>query len=276
MFGDGAYADRSLRGEADHRKLSTRDRAFARQLAYGTIQRRDTLDYVLGALSDRPVDALDESLRDALRIGLYQLLFMDSVPDHAAVGQTVELAKLEHGGGARLANAVMRRATREAAELVGQLTGESPGDAALLHSHPEWLVRLWWDLLGPDEALALMRCDNLAPESAVRANELLVTADEVRDALEAQGLSSHAAPGLPEGIVVEGTFDALGSPLFQERCAHPAIARLDARRARARPPAGRAGARPLRRARSQDHPHRCADAGARRARGRGAQPQARR
>ena len=221
VFADGAYADRTLRGEADQLNLSTRDRGFARQLAYGTIQRRDTLDYVLGALSARPVEALDDSLRDALRIGLYQLLFMDSVPDHAAVEQTVELAKLENGRGARLANAVMRRATREAADLVGQLTGESPADAALLHSHPEWLVRLWWELLGPDEALALLRCDNLAPESAVRANELLVTAGEVRAALEAEGLSSRSAPGLPEGIVVEGSFDVHGSPLFRSGALTP-------------------------------------------------------
>src|ERR687884_36700 len=111
-------------------------------------------------------DKLSVARRCAFRV-------MRRVPDHAAVEQTVELAKLERGGGHRFANAVMRRATREAEGLVAELTSDSPADAAVLHSHPEWLARMWWDALGREEALGLMARDNEAPESAVRANELV-------------------------------------------------------------------------------------------------------
>ena len=70
---EGAYADRAFTAEAERYELSPRDRAFAQQLVYGTLQRQATLDYVLTALSARPVEAIDPPLRDALRIGLYQL-----------------------------------------------------------------------------------------------------------------------------------------------------------------------------------------------------------
>ena len=212
---DDAFADRAFNAEAERYELTPRDRAFAQQLLYGTLQRRATLDYVLTALSARPVASIDPPLRDTLRLGLFQLLFLGGVPDHAAVEQTVELAKLERGGGHRFANAVMRRATREAEGLVAELTSDSPSDAAVLHSHPEWLVRMWWDALGREEALALLTRDNETPESAVRANELVITRDELRDVLLDLGVESTPVEDLPEGLVLDAPFDVHGSLLFE-------------------------------------------------------------
>jgi len=217
----GAFADRAFVAEAERAGLDGRERAFAQQLVYGTVQRRATLDHVLAALSARPVGSIDPPVRDALHLGLYQVVYLSGVPDHAAVEQTVEMAKLESRGGHGFANAVMRRAAREARTLVGELTAGSPAEAAVLHSHPEWLVRLWWDALGPEAALALLECNNTAPESAVRANELVTTAAELRAALEAGGAIVRAAAGLPEGLVVEGRFDAHGSELFESGALMP-------------------------------------------------------
>jgi 16S rRNA (cytosine967-C5)-methyltransferase len=212
---DGAFADRAFQAEAERSDLGPRDRAFAQQLAYGTLQRQATLDHVLTALSARPVEAIDPPLRDTLRLGLFQLLFLGGVPDHAAVEQTVELAKLERGGGHRFANAVMRRATREAEGLVAELTADSPADAAVLHSHPEWLVRMWWDALGAESALALLERDNEAPEKALRANELVITRDELREVLRDIDVTARPVPELPEGLVLETPFDVHGSLLFE-------------------------------------------------------------
>jgi 16S rRNA (cytosine967-C5)-methyltransferase len=212
---EGAYADRAFVSEAERYELAPRDRAFAQQLVYGTLQRQATLDYVLTALSARPVDDIDPPLRDALRLGVYQLVYLASVPDHAAVEQTVELAKLERGGGHRYANAVMRRAAREAQGLVAELTADSPSDAAVLHSHPEWLTRMWWDALGPEEAVKLLARDNQTPESAVRANELIITRDELRDVLHDMDVTALPVPELPEGLVLETPFDVHRSLLFE-------------------------------------------------------------
>src|SRR5688500_10239231 len=155
-FGEDAYADRVFRAEADRVGLDQRDRAFAQRLAYGAIQNRATLDYVVTALSSRPAETIELPLLNALRLGVYQVALLDGVPDHAAVGQTVELAKDNGHGGHRLVNAVMRRATREAGDLIAQLTDHSPAEAAVRHSHPEWVVRTWWEALGPEETVALL------------------------------------------------------------------------------------------------------------------------
>ena len=220
-FGEGAYADRAFRAEAQRAGLDARDRAFAQRLAYGTIQNRRTLDYVIIALSSRGADSIDLPLLNALRLGIYQVALLDGVPDHAAVGQTVDLAKQHGHGGHRLVNAVMRRATREAGELIADLTDHSPAEAAVRHSHPEWVVRMWWDAFGRDETVALLERDNSAAENAVRTNELLVTLGEVMDELTQQGVESHAADDLPEGLVVEGQFDTHGSKLFKEGAIMP-------------------------------------------------------
>jgi 16S rRNA (cytosine967-C5)-methyltransferase len=85
---DAAWADRAFRAEADRAQLDPRDRAFAQQLAYGTVQRTRTLDHALAAASSRPLNQVDPALLDALRLGAYQVLFLDGVPDHAAVEST--------------------------------------------------------------------------------------------------------------------------------------------------------------------------------------------
>jgi 16S rRNA (cytosine967-C5)-methyltransferase len=154
----GAYADRAL--QAEGAGLDTRDRAFAQQLAYGTVQRRNTLDHVIDAFVER--EPPDEA-RAALQLGLYQLLFLDGVADHAAVGESVELIKGHRASG--MVNAVLRRVAREGFELPAD---DTPHGAALRHSHPEWIVRLWWDWLGPDETRDLLAAGNRAPERSQR------------------------------------------------------------------------------------------------------------
>ena len=183
VFEDGAWADRALRGEAERLGLDARDLALATRLAYGAVQRRATLDHVIETLSGRSLDRLEPAVVAALRLGIFQLVYLDRVPDHAAVGESVELAKAESRGGAGLVNAVLRRAAREAAALVGALPDRTPEEAALRHSHPEWIARLWWDAFGADTARALMAADNEPAEAALRANTLRITAAELAQRL---------------------------------------------------------------------------------------------
>lgn len=212
VFEQDAWADRALHGEADRLRLDARERALATRLAYGTVQRRSTLDHVIEALADRRLDRLEPAVVAALRLGVYQLAFLDRVPDHAAVGESVELAKARSRSGAGLVNAVLRRATREATALVAALPDRTPEQAAIRHSHPEWIARLWFEQLGASEARALMAADNEAAEAALRVNTLRSTPAEVRDAL---GVATHPAAGLPEGLVLGAPFDAHGSPLWE-------------------------------------------------------------
>jgi 16S rRNA (cytosine967-C5)-methyltransferase len=216
VFERGAYADRALASEAAG--LGPRDRALATRLAYGTIQRRATLDHVAGALSGRSLEALDPPVLAALRLGLFQILLLAGVADHAAVNESVELAKAARGGGFKLVNAVLRRATREGATMLEALDDDTPERAAILHSVPEWLAHLWWTELGPAQARALLACINEPPESALRVNGLVAAPEEVLARLP---VPARQSADMPEALVVDGPFDAFGSELWREGAIMP-------------------------------------------------------
>jgi 16S rRNA (cytosine967-C5)-methyltransferase len=226
VFEQGAYADRALQAEAV--KLDARDRALTMRLAYGAIQRRATLDQVIERLAGRPSARLDAPVLAALRLGLYELLYLDGAPDHAVVADCVELAKTGQSSAHNFVNAVLRRATREgAAALIGALREDTPEQAAISHSHPEWIARLWWDYLGPADARALMAADNepgelalrvntLCPSSAAVAGEAAAPAqvDVARVAAEL-GVPTHTDPELPEALVLDGPLDLHNSDLWE-------------------------------------------------------------
>jgi 16S rRNA (cytosine967-C5)-methyltransferase len=215
VFEDGAYADRAFRAEAARLGLEGRERAFAMRLAYGTIQRKATLDHLIERLTERSLRHLDPPLLAALRLGVYQIVYLD-VSDHAAVNESVELAKAHRRGGHRLANAVLRRAVKEAPALAGALGEATADEAALRHSHPAWLATLWWESLGEREAIALMRQDNEPPESAVRANTLVVTAGELVSLLGREHVAARPDPLAPEAVVIEQAWDVHGSRAFSQ------------------------------------------------------------
>jgi 16S rRNA (cytosine967-C5)-methyltransferase len=213
VFERGAYADQALHAEA--RALDARDRALAMRLAYGAVQRRGTLDYLIERLAERPVERLDPPVLAALRLGMYELLYLDGAPDHAVVADAVELAKTARGGrggrGHGLVNAVLRRATRDGQALLAALDDGTPEHAAVMHSHPQWLAQMWWQDLGSQDARALMAYDNEPGEVALRANTLLTDAIALARELP---VAMHTDPQLPEALVLDGPFDAHASPLW--------------------------------------------------------------
>jgi 16S rRNA (cytosine967-C5)-methyltransferase len=218
---EGAYADRALAAEATRAKLDARERGFATQLAYGAVQRRRTLDHVIASCAGRPVEQLDPPVRDALRLGVLQLLFLDGVAPHAAVDQSVELAKAAGGPGFKLVNAVLRRAAREGPALLDALDDATPHGAALRHSVPDWIAELWWDALGAEQARVLLARVDEPAESALRVNTLVAEPAAVAAELGARGVATRPAvglldgDGLPEGLVAEGAFDPSADPLWE-------------------------------------------------------------
>jgi 16S rRNA (cytosine967-C5)-methyltransferase len=224
VFEQGAFADRAFHAAAS--ELDARDRALAMTLAYGTVQRMRTLDHVLSAFVSRPLDQLEPAVLAALRLGLFQMLFLGGVTDYAAVNESVELAKRSSRGGAPLVNAVLRRAGREGPERLAKLDDSTPQRAAVLHSVPDWLADMWWRELGPEAARALLESVNTPAESALRVNTLRAAPEQVKAALgttrPAEAVRAAPAwtaqpglPELPEMLVLDGGFDAFGSELFK-------------------------------------------------------------
>jgi 16S rRNA (cytosine967-C5)-methyltransferase len=167
VFDEGAYADRALRTAS--RDLDARDRALARRLAYGAVQRVRTLDHAIETLGRRPVAKLDPPVLAALRLGAYQLAFLEGVPRYAAVNESVELvrrARLERA--VAFTNAVLRRLADGIRPLVEALSDGTAVEAALCHSYPDWVAETWWRDLGADGARACMRAQNEPAEIVVR------------------------------------------------------------------------------------------------------------
>jgi 16S rRNA (cytosine967-C5)-methyltransferase len=210
-FERGGHTELAFRAGAERLALDGRDRAQAQRLAYGSVQRKGTSDAAIERLSGRAIRLLDPPVAAALRLGLYELLFADGTPDHAAVDQAVELtkiAKAAHASG--FVNAILRRAARERDELAGSLLGDdsSAEAAAVAHSAPLWLARMWWEELGPEAARALLAACNEPAEVSMRANDAAGRTDLVAR-LRSEGVDVSPAAGpwpldLAESMVFAG------------------------------------------------------------------------
>jgi 16S rRNA (cytosine967-C5)-methyltransferase len=215
-FEQGAHTERAFREGAERLRLEGRERAQAQRLAYGAVQRRGTADAAIERLADRSTRLLDPPVLAALRLGLYELLFADRTPDHAAVDQAVELVKdagAAHASG--LVNAVLRRAVREREALTHGLLGDdsTPEAAAVAHSAPLWLARMWWEELGAEAARAMLAACNEPAEVALRAER----GEEALRALREAGVEVEPAAGgwplaSPDSLVLCGRGgEALGA-----------------------------------------------------------------
>ena len=226
VFEHGAWADRVLHAEAQRRGLDARERALAMRLAYGTVQRRATLDHLIEALSGRATDKLEPAVLGALRLGLYQLAFLDRVPAHAAVDESVELAKLAAPRGAGLVNAVLRRGAREAAGGSPRFPTPRPPRPRSSTPIPSGSPRCGGRRSARTPRARCMAAGNVPAEAALRANTLVTTAAEL-----ARGCRSPAVPrpACPRGS--SSTAPSTPSrPALGPGPLHAAVARRDDRR----------------------------------------------
>lgn len=206
---EDAYANLVLPSRIRHHNLDKRDAGFATELSYGALRNQGTYDAVLARCVDRPLDQLDPAILDALRIGAHQLLAM-RVPAHAALDQTVGLARAVIGAGpSALINAVLRKVTAHTLEewLELLVAGESDETkiASIRYAHPEWIVRAMRQSLvahgrSVTEINDLLEADNAAPVVNLVALPGLGSLDEA--------LENGATPGeLVEGSALSSGGD---------------------------------------------------------------------
>jgi len=218
---DDAYANLVLPRLLRETGVTGRDAAFATEVTYGTLRQTGTLDAIVEAAAGRPMDKIDPPVRDALRIGAYQLLHM-RVGAHAAVSTTVDLVRSLSPGAAGFANAVLRRvaeADRTAwIERLAQDSGADPiARAALAHAHPQWIVRAFVDALGSlDEAELALDADNLPPPVHLCARPGLVTAASLAGSMRGATVGRYS----PYTVVLSGGGDPHTIPAIRDGHAH--------------------------------------------------------
>ena len=196
-FEQEEHTEAAFRDEVAKRELAGRSRAQAQRLAYGAVQRRGTADWVVASFMKRKSRRPDPPVAAALRLGIFELLFADGTPDHAAVDQAVSLVRqagADHAAG--FANALLRRTLRERDQLLARLSDDSTAEkAAVAHSFPDWLARFWWEELGEERARSLMAAANRPSERAVRVNTARITVEEAIERFSGPDLELTPAEG---------------------------------------------------------------------------------
>jgi len=220
---DGAFANRALAAALERApELSSQERGLATELVYGVLRRRARLDRALDAVATRGLSVADD-VRDVLRVGAYQLLFLDRIPAYAAVDDTVETMKREHGARfAGLANALLRRVAERGEPPLPDPANDPRGFLIDACGFPPWMAELCLRELGAARAVALATASGEVPPLSLRANRLAgVTRDTLQATLAAErpgaGLTaSSVAPDalLARGLDAPATTAAFGAGAF--------------------------------------------------------------
>jgi 16S rRNA (cytosine967-C5)-methyltransferase len=206
----GEFLDQSF--ERRIGPLDARDRRWTRELVYGMLRNRTGIDTVLSERVRGGLVRLDPDVIDLLRLGVYQLLNMGSVPAYAAIAQTVELAKRRHGiGASKLVNAVLRRTDREREQINTVVPSDSLDALALKYSHPRWLIARWIAQWGEQETERLLTLNNADAPIAIRPYGIV--REQLEAMMEAAGVHVADAPYARDSIAISGgtTFTELGA-----------------------------------------------------------------
>ena len=213
-----AYADVLLNARLEEAVLAQADGALLTRLVYGALRWRGRIDWVLGHLLRKPLKDLDPLVRNLLRLGGYELLFLDRVPSYATVNELVELAKRRAGPGkARLVNAVLRQiARRERDAWLPPAVSGNAADLAALVSHPAWLIDMWQEQFGGGESRRLMEANNEEAPLVLRANRLRMAREALVRRLCARGVDARPGIWSPLAVRLRGSASPADLAEFRE------------------------------------------------------------
>ena len=214
----GAFADTQLGRTLAQARLDPRDAGLLTRLVYGTIAWQLRLDWTLEHLAARPIIKIDAPVVATLRLGLFQILFLERVPPHAAVNTSVDLARARAGGGAaRFVNAILRRALREGERTPPDATADPVRHLSIVWSHPDWLVESLCTELGLARTAGLLEANQQAAPTCLRINPNLESRDAALTRLRALGLDVRAGHFADTAVRLDS---ALGK-IRQQLAQHP-------------------------------------------------------
>ena len=211
-----AWSDGSLKRTIAKNRLDSRDAALATRLAYGVIQNRMLLDYYIGCYCTQRPNHLEPVILNILRIGAYQILFMDKIPHRAAVNEAVEMVK-RHGRpkAAGLVNAVLRKFVTNWLDMPALPEDSAARYLSVRYSHPQWLVQRLLNEIGREETEKFLQCNNEIVPTTIQTNRLKIGNEELERELHGENVSVERHPWLDGCFTVSGTGDLESLPSFQ-------------------------------------------------------------
>ena len=199
----GGFSNIVLDSMLSESKLEQRDKAFASALFYGVLERRITLDIIIKKYSAQPIDKLSPEVAEALRIGIYQLLYMNSVPDNAAVNESVEIVKkMGNGKASGFVNGILRSFIRNGKKAdFSRMSG--PERLSAQYSVPLWLSRKWCSEFGETRTEKALDSCLGAPPIYIRTNTVKISPEDLKTKLEHENISAELTDVLPTALIID-------------------------------------------------------------------------
>ncbi len=195
---DTCLDEQHLSGTADGRLLT--------HLVYGALRMQGHLDCILTQLYRGDFVKMEDGVKNILRTGLYQLKFSDRLPAFAVVDEAVKIAKCINPGAGGLVNAVLRSYLRNTDKIYFPSLEKNPAEhIAAFYSHPPWLVKIWLNIFGQEETIALCQANNELPPLTLRVNTLKVSREDLIQKLKSEDFSCESTRFSPDGIILSDT-----------------------------------------------------------------------
>ena len=196
---DGAYSNHALSEQIEKNELTVQDKNFMTELVYGTLQHEQLLNFYVTPFFNGKVKAW---VRILIQMTLYQMLFLDSVPEHAAISEAVKIAKKRGGQfNGKLVNAILRELTRTPLPSLDTIKDEAER-LAVATSHPLWLIKLWSKQFGWEKTIQMARANNERVNVTIRVNGVRGTREELKQKLESEGITCEYGNLSQDALVI--------------------------------------------------------------------------
>ena len=210
------YSNMAINKHFKDVKLSNQDRGLATEIIYGVIENKYYIDYMIDKLSKVKTNKMEIYVKTLLRMGIYQIMFLNSISDYAAVNETVNLAKKKNSKVSGFINGILRNVIRQK-ETIGEIKIKDDIDyLAVKYSYEKWMIRNWMIHFGKDFTKELLEANGQRPSIYLRTNTLKITRDELIEKLEQQNVKASKVNVVDEAIKVENLKDIENNILYKE------------------------------------------------------------
>lgn len=210
------YSNMAINKHFKDVKLSNQDRGLATEIIYGVIENKYYIDYMIDKLSKVKTNKMEIYVKTLLRMGIYQIIFLNSISDYAAVNETVNLAKKKNSKVSGFINGILRNVIRQK-ETIGQIKVKDDIDyLAIKYSYDKWMIRNWMIHFGREFTEELLEANSQRPSIYLRTNTLKITRDELIEKLEKENIKASKVNVVEEAIKVENLKDIENNSLYKE------------------------------------------------------------
>ena len=210
------YSNMSINKHFKDINLSNQDRGLATEIVYGVVENKYYIDYIIDKLSKIKTNKMEIYVKTLLRMGIYQILFLNSISDYAAVNETVNLAKKKNPKISGFINGILRNVIRQK-ETIGKINVKDDIDyLSIKYSYDKWLIRNWMIHFGREFTEELLEANAERPSIYLRVNTLKTSRDELIEKLQEQGISASEVRGIEEAIKVENLKNIENNSLYKD------------------------------------------------------------